>query len=60
MQKRADSFLLAILLRALEHNQDFIVEDLLSERLLYGINTLLIPALAMMKSGFSKIRINRQ
>ncbi|MCL2695167.1 MAG: hypothetical protein FWE69_02445 [Clostridiales bacterium] len=54
---RADAFLVTVLIKAMREHQDILVESPISERLLYGIQTFLIPAWLKMNPAFSPIKI---
>jgi len=53
----ADGFLVGLLISALQKHSDIYLETPVSERLLYGINNQLIPALVSMNSKFRSINI---
>lgn len=54
---KADGFLLGLFIAALKMHSDITVEFPVSERLLYGLTTVLIPALVKMNSEFQSINI---
>lgn len=54
----ADGFLLGLLVVALKGHSDITVESPVSERLLYGLTTFLIPALVKMNPEFQRITID--
>nr|WP_321302563.1 hypothetical protein [uncultured Trichococcus sp.] len=56
-QDKADGFLVGLLIVAMQKGSDIIVESPVSERLIYGITNLLIPALLKMNKGLKKINI---
>lgn len=54
---KADGFLLGLLAAALKAHSDITVESPVSQRLLYGLSTFLIPALIKMNPEFENINI---
>lgn len=55
--EKADGFLVGLLILAMKLNSDIRIEDPISERLLYGLKTFLIPALVKMNPDFKNINI---
>ncbi|MFA6939910.1 MAG: hypothetical protein WCQ54_02870 [Clostridiaceae bacterium] len=54
---KADGFLLGLIVVALKMHSDITIESPVSQRLLYGLNTFLIPALLKMNPEFENISI---
>lgn len=56
--ERSDSFLIALLITAMTDGVDIKVEQPVSSRLLYGIKTILMPALIIMNSNLKAVNID--
>jgi hypothetical protein len=52
-----DSFLLAVLLNAMDSGEDIHIEGVLSEKLYYNVTNFLIPAWQSIIPGLKKVRI---
>ncbi len=56
-EETADGFLVGLLILALQKHSDIYIETPVSERLLHGIRSLLIPALVKMNPKFRNVNI---
>jgi hypothetical protein len=54
---RLDAFLVALLPVAMEHGEDIILEGEVSERLLYSVNSYLIPIISKVNSTFKNVSV---